>query len=302
MKKLIKVLSFFTAAVMLLSMLPCVSFAATTAYGKCGENLTWVFEDNGTLAIAGTGDMTSWSRIYDIPWYSHCAYVKSAMIGDGVTSIGDLAFRGCYSLTSIELPDSVTSIGAWAFRRCDSLTSIEIPGGVTNIGEGAFAYCYSLTSIGLPGSVTSIGEGAFSGCGINDVYYGGSEADWNNISIGSGNEYLQNAVIHYNISVPVEVVKSGEFEEGIKWTLDSEGDFVVTLEDTLLGRTAVLIGCSASGEMKISAAVNSAVNSARAKINTDGVKTVKILVWGSIESMKPVCEAKTVEITVEIEE
>lgn len=59
------------------------------------------------------------------------------VISDSVTSIGNSAFKGCSSLTSIEIPNSVTDIGASAFCGCTSLTSIEIPSSVTRIGGGA---------------------------------------------------------------------------------------------------------------------------------------------------------------------
>ena len=86
-------------------------------------------------------------------------------IPDGVTSIGNEAFWGCGSLTSITLPDSVTSIDDWAFRCCSSLQSFSIPDGVTSIGNKAFEYCRDLQSVTIPDSVTSIGDSAFSGCG-----------------------------------------------------------------------------------------------------------------------------------------
>ena len=72
---------------------------------------------------------------------------KNTIIPNGVTSIGDIAFNGCSSLTSIQIPNSVTSIGDYAFSNCSRLTGIEIPNSVTSIGDRAFYGCSSLTKI-----------------------------------------------------------------------------------------------------------------------------------------------------------
>ena len=85
-------------------------------------------------------------------------------IPNSVRTIGDSAFWGCDSLTSINIPNSVTMIGGGTFSDCDSLTNINIPNSVTTIGECAFYGCKSITSINIPNSVTTIGWRAFIRC------------------------------------------------------------------------------------------------------------------------------------------
>ena len=89
---------------------------------------------------------------------------KNTIIPNNVTSIGDAAFSGCSSLTSITIPESVTSIGGRAFHWCPSMTSVTIGDSVTSIGDWAFFGCHSLTSVIIPNSVTSIGDLAFFNC------------------------------------------------------------------------------------------------------------------------------------------
>lgn len=72
---------------------------------------------------------------------------------NSVTSIGNSAFSGCSSLTSITIPNSVTSIGEEAFSGCTSLTSVNIPNSVTSIGDRAFANCFSLPSVTFNGTM-----------------------------------------------------------------------------------------------------------------------------------------------------
>ena len=74
------------------------------------------------------------------------------VIPDSVTSIGDMAFCECESLTSVTIPDSVTSIGESAFYECESLTSVTISNSVTSIGDEAFRGCSSLTTVNIPDS------------------------------------------------------------------------------------------------------------------------------------------------------
>ena len=67
--------------------------------------------------------------------------IKSYVIPNSVTSIGDSAFWGCRSLSDIVIPSSVTSIGDCAFWDCSSLSDIIVPSSVTSIGDSAFEGC-----------------------------------------------------------------------------------------------------------------------------------------------------------------
>ena len=117
---------------------------------------------------------------------------QNTIIPNSVTSIGDYAFEGCISLTSITIPNSVTSIGSYAFEDCSGLTSITIGNSVTSIEDCAFLCCSGLTSVMIPNSVTSIGDDAFAGCsGLtsitipNSVKSIGRSAFWDCISLTS---------------------------------------------------------------------------------------------------------------------
>ena len=134
------------------------------------DNLTWTLYEDGTLNISGTGTMKDYDNGDNrSPVYKNSS-VKKVVIEKGVTSIGNFAFSGCRSLTSITIPDNVTSIGTYAFYDCTSLTSITIPDNVTSIGESAFEWCSGLSSVTIPDSVTSIGESAFERCiGLSSV-------------------------------------------------------------------------------------------------------------------------------------
>ena len=111
--------------------------AEIVSEGVCGENLTWTLDNNGTLTINGTGDMTDYSSS-EVPWKSSRQNITSIIINNGVTSIGQAAFFDCDGLVSVKIPEGVIKIGRSAFLKCDNLSDIEISDSVTCIGALAF--------------------------------------------------------------------------------------------------------------------------------------------------------------------
>ena len=121
------------------------------------------FVEGGDSYYDVIGCYTSNDIIGQYAFYG-CSSLTSVNIPSSVTSIGWRAFESCSSLTSVNIPSGVTEIGVYTFSGCRSLTSVNIPSSVTVIGGRAFSDCSSLTNINIPSSVKWIGESTFSGC------------------------------------------------------------------------------------------------------------------------------------------
>ena len=128
-----KVLSLLLSLTMLLSIVSVVDFSAyadTLTTGKCGKNVTYSLDTStGVLTINGEGDMENYNynNYKNNPFYKK-SNIKTVIIKNGVTSIGDYTFRDCTSLKSVTIPDSVISIGYYAFDGCTSLTNVNYSG------------------------------------------------------------------------------------------------------------------------------------------------------------------------------
>ena len=166
------------------------------------------------------------STVTEIGEYAfyNCVNLENITIPNSVNTIGNGAFYCAAKLTSIIIPSSVTDIESDAFSKCTGLTSVAILGNITkispymfyystnlediiipesveSIGYCAFLNCKALKSITIGKKLTSVDSEAFNGCdSLKDVFYKGSESDWNNIFFGNLNGKLTNAAIHYNFT------------------------------------------------------------------------------------------------------
>ena len=158
----------------------------------------------GAYAFDGCTALTSVTfgkNVTDIGQYAFwgCISLPSVTIPDKVTDISNGMFDYCTSLTSVTLGKGVTRIGADAFFYCSSLTNITIPNGVTIIDNDAFWSCESLTSVTIPATVETIGYDAFYSCSsLSEIYYTGTQTQWEHIAMGLGNEQLLSVNMYFN--------------------------------------------------------------------------------------------------------
>lgn len=119
------------------------------------------FREIQSLKSVVVGDDVTF--IGDMAFYD-CNNLTEVVIGNSVTSIGNGAFSECTNLTKVVIPNSVSSVLDDAFRDCSNLEEVTFGSGLMNISFYSFAGCNSLTSVTFPNSVVSIQQGAFDGC------------------------------------------------------------------------------------------------------------------------------------------
>lgn len=195
-----KFFMIFFSAFLLLSMVYTVG-AENLYEGKCGENVTYIFNNQGVLNIKGTGIMKEYENAKDenIPWQNYRLQITTINIQNGVTSIGKSTFARCRNLTEVIIPDSVSNISALAFLSCESLPTITLPQNLSTISNSLFYACKSLSSIRLYNNIKTVEADAFGQCtSLKTVYFYGTPEEWNAIDINpEGNEAILNANIVY---------------------------------------------------------------------------------------------------------
>ena len=88
------------------------------------EAPTWSLDDQGTLTVSGSGEMSSYTDEEPAPWRENAADIRRVVIGDGITAIGSKAFQTLKNLEEVTIADSVEVIGKDAFNSCEALRSV----------------------------------------------------------------------------------------------------------------------------------------------------------------------------------
>ena len=177
--------------------------------GTCGKNVMWTLYDNGLLIISGTGKMDDGTNKMGHPLIGLSSElmqeVETLYIEEGVTRIGDYAFRSFENLKEIVVHDDIQSIGRSAFEDtaysedknnwknkalylnnyllCADIenitdTTYEISDGTVLIADAAFnalMFSCKFKNVIIPDSVIYLGSQVFNYC-----------SSLTNISIGKG--------------------------------------------------------------------------------------------------------------------
>ncbi len=180
--------------------------------GQAGASVTWVLREGGVLTLSGSGTTDDFhcDHGYDDgpldlpPWAPYAHDIIDLVVEPGVTRIGEDAFYGCDSLTSVSLPEGLSGIGACAFCACKSLTGVSLPESMRAIRASVFASCYALTQVSIPSSVTRIEGSAFYHC-----------SSLTGISIPEGVTELGNCVFQscsdlVSVDLPASLTKIGD--------------------------------------------------------------------------------------------
>lgn len=193
-----------------LLLIPC---RAEAAGGSCGDHASWNLDSNGTLTITGTGKINEgtsrWINLGNgtavwqhniMPWTDIRGQIKKLVIGDGITEIPTVAFDGCENMKEVSFSKTVSSVGELAFNGCGSLTAFSVdaqnpyfqsvqgvlfdkkgakvirypsakpgdtytvPNGVVIMGFVSFQGCKNLKNVILPETLATLEEFCFAEC------------------------------------------------------------------------------------------------------------------------------------------
>ena len=261
--------------------------------------------------------------------FRDCSSLTSITIPDSVTSIGDYAFYHCSKLTSVYItdiaawcnikfedyyanplycadnlyvnnklitelviPEGVTSINENVFRGFGGFNRLVLPKSMSVVSDYAFYGCKGLKTVMIPETVYEINKYAFDGCSaLSVVEYGGSEAEWSDVYIGTNNDPILNAKINYNslMFIPNENEITVE-----------QYTFSITLKNVMPGCYVYAAAYGEEGTSKklVSLSKTELLTDGETKISVnknEDIKYIIFYVWS--EELKPISQIGKVNIS-----
>lgn len=263
-----------------------VTSIGNSAFYNC-SNLTSIAIGNNVASISSSA-------------FYNCSSLESITIPDSVISIDSYAFTDCSRLTNVKLSENLTSVSSAMFQSCSSLTSITIPDNVTSIGSYAFNNCANLTKIIIPKNVTSIGASAFIECPmLADVYYKGTEDEWSNITVKTGNDRLYETTLHYNYKYITGTTGSTGAKPIENYTItvdDKTTTITVTPEEKYIDCCDVVI--ATYKDKKLVDVKAEAFSGVPLEFQTNSEHdTIKIMYLDSLNNLKPLTKNQNISTT-----
>ncbi len=223
---------------------------------------------------------------YNSSSYRASPKIIGVYISNKVKSIGNYAFYKCTGLTNLEIGSGVKTIGSYAFYGCSGISSVTIPGGVELIPNSTFSGCSNLTTLTIPASVGEIGYNAFYGCdSLVNIYYTGTEEQWNSIKIYSGNTCLTGVEI---LALKITGITITDLS---KYGVDMFTAEVVT--NSPLGSEAIFVAAYDGNDNLLDAKLVTAENMKTSFAKTN-VSYVKAFVWKTLQCLTPACDSQIV--------
>ena len=193
-----------------------------------------------------------------------CQNLETINIGQGVSYIGESVFWCCEKLSQITVdlnnekfksidgnlytkdgetllqyalakssekfvvPNGVKYISSYAFRGCENLVQVIMSNSLKSIGEYAFADCIALESLVIDKNMIDICHGAFyRSTQLKNIYYLGNKENWNNITIDTSNDPLENAIIYFHS-------ETKPLDEGYYWHYNNNEIVIWQFAETVI--------------------------------------------------------------------
>lgn len=206
--------------------------------GNVTDTATWsINTETGVLIINGNGNIPDYAVFTDAPWYLYANYIKTVVIGNGITGVGACSFEDCISVTTITISGSVTTIGDYAFAGT-SIENLTLPVSVSAIGDHAFEGCAALKSVSLPEKLDTIGQAAFRAPNALTSMYIPESVSYigaNAIGVTEGNAPIYNFIIK---GVAGSIAEDYAEHNGITFREDG----YIEITDSNTGTTVTIIG------------------------------------------------------------